>query len=43
MLPPHALDSMYRTFYEISPDLICTLDEKGTILDVNKHMLEHLG
>jgi PAS domain S-box-containing protein len=43
MLPPHALDRMYRTFYEISPDLICTLDEKGMILDVNKHMLEHLG
>jgi PAS domain S-box-containing protein len=43
MLPPHALDRMYRTFYEISPDLICTLDEKGILLDVNKHMLEHLG
>ncbi len=43
MLPPHALDRMYRTFYEISPDLICTLDEKGIILDINKHMLEHLG
>ncbi len=40
---PHSLSSMYRTFYEISPDLICILDEKGIILDINKHMLEHLG
>lgn len=43
MIPTGILDKMYRTFYEISPDLICTLDSKGLILDVNKRMLEHTG
>src|SRR5574340_1414971 len=43
MIPPHILDQRYRTFYEITPDLVCTLDENGIILDVNKRMLEHFG
>ncbi len=43
MIPPHILDQRYRTFYEITPDLVCTIDEKGIIVDVNKRMLEHFG
>lgn len=43
MIPSNILDRIYQTFYEISPDLIYTLDEKGVILDVNKRMLEHTG
>ena len=43
MIPPHILDRRYRTFYEITPDLVCTIDEKGIIVDVNKRMLEHFG
>ena len=43
MIPPEALERMYKAFYEISPDLICTLNQKGIILDANAHMLEHLG
>jgi PAS domain S-box-containing protein len=43
MIPPHIFDQRYRTFYEISPDLACTLDESGIILDANKRMLEHFG
>ncbi|HEX5456837.1 MAG TPA: PAS domain-containing sensor histidine kinase [Candidatus Nitrosotalea sp.] len=43
MIPPHIFDQRYRTFYEISPDLVCTLDENGVILDVNQRMLEHFG
>ena len=43
MIPPHILDQLYRTFYEITPDLVCTLDEDGIIIDVNKRMLEHFG
>src|SRR5579872_3095707 len=41
MIPPHILDQRYRTFYELSPDFVCTLDENGIILDANKRMLEH--
>lgn len=43
MIPFHILDQIYRTFYEITPDLVCTLDENGIIIDVNKRMLEHFG
>ncbi len=43
MIPPGSLERTYKTFYEISPDLICTLDENGTILDVNQRMLDHFG
>ena len=43
MIPSRILDQRYRTFYEISPDFVCTLDENGIILDANKRMLEHFG
>lgn len=43
MIPPGVLERAYKTFYEISPDLICTLDKNGTILDVNQRMLDHSG
>lgn len=43
MIPSRILDQTYRTFYEISPDFICTLDENGLIIDANKRMLEHFG
>ena len=43
MIPPHIFDQRYRTFYEITPDLVCTLDENGIIIDANKRMLEHFG
>ncbi|MGI0017708.1 MAG: PAS domain-containing sensor histidine kinase [Nitrosotalea sp.] len=43
MIPPHIFDQRYKTFYEMSPDLVCTLDENGIILDANKHMLEYSG
>ncbi|MDE1727684.1 MAG: PAS domain-containing sensor histidine kinase [Thaumarchaeota archaeon] len=43
MIPPHISDLKYRTFYEMTPDLVCTLDENGIILDANKRMLEHFG
>ncbi|MGI0006692.1 MAG: PAS domain-containing protein, partial [Nitrosotalea sp.] len=43
MIPPHIFDQRYRTFYEITPDLVCTLDENGIIVDANKRMLEHFG
>ncbi len=43
MIPPHIFDQRYRTFYEITPDLVCTLDENAVIIDVNKRMLEHFG
>ena len=37
------LDGKYRALYEIFPGLICILDEKGIITDVNKRMLEFFG
>ena len=43
MIPSRILDQIYRTFYEITPDLVCTLDENGIIIDANKRMLEHFG
>jgi len=43
MIPSNILDKIYRTFYEITPDLVCTLDENGIIIDANKRMLEHFG
>ncbi len=43
MIPPGSFDQLYRTFYEISPDLVCTLDGGGTILDANQRMLDHFG
>ncbi len=43
MIPPHMFDQLYRTFYEITPDLVCTLDGNGIIIDANKRMLEHFG
>ncbi|HJU14518.1 MAG TPA: PAS domain-containing sensor histidine kinase [Candidatus Nitrosotalea sp.] len=43
MIHPRELDHVYRTFYEISPDLVCTLDEGGVILDANQRMLDHFG
>ncbi len=43
MIPPHILDQRYRTFYEITPDLVCTIDENGIIIDANRRMLEHFG
>ncbi|MDE1727395.1 MAG: PAS domain-containing sensor histidine kinase [Thaumarchaeota archaeon] len=43
MIPPESLERLYRTFYEISPDLVCTLDENGIVLDVNQRALDHFG
>src|SRR5690348_13476052 len=43
MIPSRILDQIYRTFYEITPDLVCTLDGNGIIIDANKRMLEHFG
>ncbi|MDE1815468.1 MAG: PAS domain-containing sensor histidine kinase [Thaumarchaeota archaeon] len=43
MIPPGIVERMYRTFYEISPDLVCTLDDDGIVLDVNQRMLDHFG
>ena len=43
MIPSRILDQTYRTFYEISPDFVCTLDENGLVIDANKRMLEHFG
>ncbi len=43
MISPDIIDRRYRTFYEMTPDLVCTLDENGVIIDVNKRMLEHFG
>lgn len=43
MTPYGSLDPLYRTFYEISPDLVCTLDGNGRVLDANQRMLDHFG
>ncbi|MDE1829680.1 MAG: PAS domain S-box protein, partial [Thaumarchaeota archaeon] len=43
MIPPNTLERLYRTFYEISPDLVCTLDDNGVVLDANQRMLDHFG
>ncbi len=43
MIPTDILERMYRMFYEISPDLVCTLDDNGIVMDVNQRMLDHFG
>lgn len=43
MNQPPTFERIYRTFYEISPDLVCTLDDDGVVLDANQRMLDHFG
>ena len=38
-----SLDGKYQALYEIFPGLVCILDEKGTMIDVNKRTLEFFG
>jgi PAS domain S-box-containing protein len=36
-------ESRFRLFFEVSPNLMCTLDSGGTITDINKRALDYIG
>lgn len=36
-------DRRFRLFFEVSPNLVCTLDSSGIITDINKRALDYIG
>ncbi|MGB6463079.1 MAG: PAS domain-containing sensor histidine kinase [Nitrosotalea sp.] len=36
-------ENRFRMFFEVSPNLVCTLDSGGTITDINKRALDYIG
>lgn len=36
-------ESRFRLFFEVSPNLVCTLDHNGIITDINRRALDHIG
>ncbi len=43
MTSQDAMENRFHLFYETSPNLLCTLDDKGIIMDVNQRTLEYFG
>ncbi|MFZ1076181.1 MAG: PAS domain-containing sensor histidine kinase [Nitrosotalea sp.] len=36
-------ESRFRLFFEVSPNLVCTLDNNGIITDINRRALDYIG
>lgn len=43
MDPKDQDDSRFRLFFEVSPNLMCTLDNNGIITDINRRALDYIG